>query len=453
MRYALVIFIATSAVSAFGALGSSFDHVIADHANAEATPATSMRHTATPSAPPAVGSRAEALTGSGLLRAIGQRARAVFQSAQLDTSLAAQDAARYGISALTARAIEADPATRALAANTPLHRGEVVFEAPDGRTFKLYRPVASGQDVRAPWALVDIDNVIADFTGGFGDETQSLTGLPRSTFARNNADYDMREFVQAVQDHLRREASPTAGSQRFRDWLTARGQLQSFLETPATARANFSLMHRYFVEQGLYARLPLLSGARDGVHLLHQQWPIRVVTKRYGTGPDFSHVDRSVPADSAAWVSRALGGSYDSVVVMGGDKADFAGNVFAVFEDSTENIAQIRAANAAPELRERAFAQGVRAEDLDAYLARNNADVLGIAFRWNYNKDASIVEAMNVVAVDSWSDAVAVAMAHRKLLTDPEAGASGRLHWSDVPGLVNPDGTAVALPRSSIRPD
>ncbi len=439
LQHSLLALLAAAAVSAFSLLG----HSLGENLTGESF--------ASRSATPTLSSRSEAFSPANVLRAVGSRLRrATTPASKLDIDEATK---LYDISPLAVRAIETSPALRTEAAHAPLHNGKVIFEAPNGNTFTLYRPVREKPNRDGLWALIDVDNVVSDFTRAFGDEAHALTGASRNTFPRNNRHYDMREAVASTQRALANDRPRSTKLQALKDWLGSQEQLEPFLRTAPTAYSNYSLLHRYFIEQGFYARMPLLPGAQEGVALVHEQWPIRVVTKRYGTGPDFTNIDRRVPVDSARWISRALGDSVDSLAVMGGKKIDFAGNVYAVFEDNVMNIADIRIANAPSQLRERAFASGIRAAELDDYLARNNVDVLGIVFRWNYNKDDRLLEAMNVVAVDRWSDAAAVALAHHKLLTDPEAGASGRLHWSEVPGLVQDDGTPVQLPEQRILPD
>ncbi len=456
MQNALITALATAALSAFVLLGASFSNAISQTA-------TSLPNHDSP----AVASHAQAAGTSALrglaatsdatrraVRSVRRRASPSFvkrDGLRPHGSSTNKIAAAYGISPFAVKAITTSKQARRSAAAKAFHRGRVVFEAADGAEHELFRPLTVRSDLKNTWALLDADNVFADFSRAFGDKSAQLTGLDRSGFPRNTSSYALEEYIEPVQHLLQSGAQLPASMRTFRDWLSARGELQTFLNEPSSSRAVFSLQHLYFVEQGLYREMRGLAGAREGIETLHQQWPIRVVTKRYGTGPDFAHVNSRVPADSTAWIARMLGENYDSVTVMGRDKADFAGNVHAVFEDSVSNIEKIRAANASSSLRERAFATGVKATELDNYLARHNVDVLGIAFRWNYNDGAKILEAPNVVAVDSWSDATAVALAYRRLLTDPSAGASGKLHWSEVPGLVNADGTAVKLTKAPIR--
>lgn len=440
----LLTFIAVISFASLGLLGSGFSDNISENTRA-ITPATYST----------LATRSEAFSVTRALAKIGSAADALGRATKrgLAETPTAEASARYsklaeqyGISELMVEAIETNPATRARVAQQPFHGGEVLFEAPDGRVFTRYRPLQHPSEDQLLWALLDVDNVIGDFVKAAGDGAAHITGLPRSEFPRNNRYYNLQEFVEPTKRALR-ENPDHEPLTRFRQWLEDQGGLDAFLNEPSDSKTSFTLFHRYLVNHGLYSGIEVHAGAREGVAIIHDQWPIRVVTKRYGTGPDFAHVDADVPAESAAWVSKALGEHFDSFTIMGNDKADFAGNVFFIADDTVGNIATVRTRNASLKLRERAFARDISPEDLDAYLAEHNVDILGIAPRWKYNENDALLRAANVDAVDDWGTAAMLALVHHKLLTDRNAGASGRLHWSEVPGLVDEKGGPVALPK------
>ncbi len=451
--YALLSLLAVTAMSAFVALGNASSTTLVGQASASAsltqTPTLTSDSAAFVSRAISAArklSDAAQSTARAALESINARvAHKLNVAPELPSAQAAKAADEYGVSTFAAQAILGNAHVRQAIAGSPIHGGAVEFESPFGTSHQIYRslePISAEKKARI---LVDVDNVVGAYWEQFRKMIAEFLDIDKRDLPANPSSYDWAEGSTPIRDQFFSGEPLSPNLRHFRDWMEANDMLEGFLKPDAGFFEVFNPFHRYFVEQGLYRKMDAFPGAREGLKSLREIWDIGIVTKRWGHDPvRYGWTSASVPSDSARWISEATDNAFDSLTVMGENKADFAGHVRVVFEDSVGNIEKVRSQNAPAALRERALAAGVSADGLDNYLAQNNTGVLGVVFRYGYNDNHRHLKAPNVVAVDSWDEAHAVARAYHYLQTNPEAAKSGKLHWSEVPGLSNVDGTPIA---------